>query len=62
MLPRLVLAAVLVVAAFALPAMLPDLIKDSTSFQVTVLITAAVTLIAPDPHKAADVLKLPFNR
>jgi hypothetical protein len=55
--PRLTLAALLVVLAFLLPYLLPHVIKDSLSFEVTLLITAGFTLISPDAQKAVDTIR-----
>lgn len=53
---RVGLAAILVVAAFAVPALFSERFPDPGAFQTIALITAVASLISPDPHKAADAL------
>jgi hypothetical protein len=55
--PRVGLAILLVALAFLLPYLFPHVIKDSLSFEVTLLITAGFTLIGPDAREAADTVR-----
>jgi hypothetical protein len=55
--PRVALATLLVVLAFLLPHLIPQVIKDSLSFKTTLLVTAGFTIISPDIPKAADVVR-----
>jgi hypothetical protein len=55
--PRIALAMILIILAFLLPVLIPQVIKDPTSFQATILVTAGFALLAPDVQKAADAVK-----
>jgi hypothetical protein len=55
--PRIALATILIILAFLLPVLIPQVIKDPASFQATILVTAGFALLAPDVQKAADAVK-----